>query len=89
MSADLLRRAAAKMRENAEAATEGRWTVTHIPESAVPSQHAIDRWYVMGHFNGQPRNQTGPAAMCEYEPATMAGKVPCDPTTWDIPDGAA
>lgn len=68
MSAEVLRRAAALMRERAEAATEGEWFVAHIPESAVPSPHAIDRWYVMGFFDGDTRKPTGPSAMCEYEP---------------------
>ena len=68
MSADLLREAAALMRSRAKTATEGPWSLTFIPESAVPSQHAVDRHYVMGCFDGNARNPAGPAAMCEYEP---------------------
>ena len=68
MSAETLRKAASLMRERATDATEGPWLVTFIPETAVPSQHLVDRWYVMGCFDQDPRRQTGPAAMCEYEP---------------------
>ena len=66
MSAELLREAAALMRQRAEAATEGPWSLTYISEAAVPSQHAVDRHYVMGCFDGNPKNPTGPAAMCEF-----------------------
>lgn len=68
MSAEILRRAAALMRERAEAATPGPWSGNYVPESAVANQHIIERWFVMGCFDGNPRNPTGPAAMCEYEP---------------------
>lgn len=29
----------------------------------------IDRWFVMGTVNGDPRDQCGPVAVCEYEPS--------------------
>jgi len=68
VTAALLREAAALMRRRAEAATTGPWATTHISESAVANQHIIERWFVMGCFGSDPGNQTGPAAVCEYEP---------------------
>ena len=69
MSADRLRAAADLLRSRAEAATAatGEWSVSFIPEQAVPDAHIIDRWFIMDRFeSGQ---ETGPYATCEYEPA--------------------
>ena len=66
MSADMLRRAAALMRERATDATEGRWSNEHVCGDAVPNSHIVDRWFVMGHFeSGSP---TGPVSTSEYQP---------------------
>lgn len=39
MSAELLRRAAAKMRENADAATRGPWSVAHVDGQGFAVHH--------------------------------------------------
>lgn len=69
MSGERLREAATLLRERAEGATAatGAWSVSYIPEQAVPEAHIIDRWFIMDRFeSGQ---ETGPYATCEYEPA--------------------
>lgn len=46
------------------------FTVTHIdPAIGVGRTH---QWFVMGTVDGDPRDQQGPVAICEYEPSAHA-----------------
>lgn len=38
-------------------------------DPALLGGKGIDRWFVMGTLDGDPRNQQGPIAICEYEPS--------------------
>ena len=46
------------------------YSVTHIDPKVCAT--SIDQWFVMGTVDGNPRNQQGPVAICEYEPSAHA-----------------
>lgn len=46
------------------------YSVTYIDPKVCGT--STDQWFVMGTVDGDPRNQCGPVAICEYEPSAHA-----------------
>ena len=45
------------------------YSVSFIDPQVVPGTPPGGQWFVMGTVDGDPRNQQGPVAICEYEPS--------------------
>lgn len=43
------------------------FSVTYIDPKVCAT--STDQWFVMGTVNGDPRDQCGPVAICEYQPS--------------------
>ena len=43
------------------------YSVTHIRPEIVGG--GTEQWFVMGTVDGDPRDRSGPVAICEYEPS--------------------
>lgn len=48
------------------------YRVSFIDPRVVPGTPSGGQWFVMGTVNGDPGNQQGPVAICEYEPSAHA-----------------